>query len=423
VRKRTRGLAIGSVVAATLGMPAAASAWTVEVHIHGAGGVEEVLNRLEEDRNQMACDVSPLGRSETSPPVTCTGGTANGLWNSGNVVRLAPRVATEAFNRGWRFDHWTDSNAGGGQINCDPQDKAGEFSTPTYCEFAIFQNLETNLYFDDTFGPNNTSITGGPPDTTASSTAAFNFNASDDPDATFECKLDRPGITGLYTACGGPSDKGESYSNLTDGTYTFTVRGRDPSGNPDHSPASQSFTVDRTAPDTVIDTGPQGPTADATPTFTFHSTEPSSSLACFLDGSPVACTGGTFTPQDDLADGPREFSVLATDAVGNSDSSAAIRSFSVDTTGPEITVTDRPKARVRLKGRRRTARVTFGFTADDAAAEFTCSLDGETFAPCSSPQTYKVRRGTHVFRVNATDALGNAGNQQTLAFKVLKARR
>src|SRR3712207_8042005 len=41
---------------------------------------------------------------------------------------------------------------------------------------------------------------------------------------------------------------------------------------------TRTFTVDTIAPDTVIDSGPSGPTNDASPSFTFHSTESGSSF-------------------------------------------------------------------------------------------------------------------------------------------------
>jgi hypothetical protein len=62
--------------------------------------------------------------------------------------------------------------------------------------------------------------------------------------AGFTCQLD----DGVYTPCGSPW----SYSNLSDGVHTFRVRAVDVMGFVDPSPASYTWTVSATAPDTII---------------------------------------------------------------------------------------------------------------------------------------------------------------------------
>lgn len=89
-------------------------------------------------------------------------------------------------------------------------------------------------------------------------------------------------------------------------------------------------------PDTIIDAGPAGTTFDTTPTFEFHSTEPSSTFECSLDqGTPSfgACSGpgATHTPAP-LADGSYTFRVRAIDAASNVDPTPATDAFVVDTT-------------------------------------------------------------------------------------------
>src|SRR3712207_1739817 len=71
---------------AVLAVPTAANAWTVTVRVHGAGGVEDVQNRFgDPDPNMTNCTVDPSFKSESSE-TNCVGGTANGLYNGGNVV-------------------------------------------------------------------------------------------------------------------------------------------------------------------------------------------------------------------------------------------------------------------------------------------------------------------------------------------------
>jgi len=96
----------------------------------------------------------------------------------------------------------------------------------------------------------------------------------------------------------------------------------------DASPASRSFTVDATPPNTTILSGPSGTTSDTTPTFAFKSTESGGSFKCKLDGgsfSPCSSPKTTST----LGNGSHTFSVSAVDGAGNIDPSPAVRSFNV----------------------------------------------------------------------------------------------
>ena len=90
--------------------------------------------------------------------------------------------------------------------------------------------------------------------------------------------------------------------------------------------------VDAVSPQTSITSGPSGTTADSTPTFGLASTEPGSSFRCRVDsGPPTPCSSPrTVGP---LSEGAHSFSVVATDSAGNTDASAATRTFSVSGTG------------------------------------------------------------------------------------------
>ena len=306
---------------ALLLLPAGAFAWTVTVHLHGAGKVVETTPRA-----LMNCTVGPAGKSEASV-TDCVAGTPSGIYNSFDVVNLQASVPQDSFDRGWRFLKYVDSSAGGGQINCDPQDTAGDHFSVN-CQFQIFENLQTNLYFDDIAGPQDTAISSGPPAATNSTSATLNFDAASDPDATYECRLDRPGEgAASFFACGGPSDKSESFSSLTtNGPYTFYVRGKDPSGNLDSTPASRAWTVDTVAPVVSLTGGPaQGSTVSSTTaSFTISASE--GTLSCALDAVVTGC-GGTYSG---LTNGPHTFSARATDAAGNS-SPLVSRSWTVNT--------------------------------------------------------------------------------------------
>src|SRR5439155_224916 len=138
-------------------------------------------------------------------------------------------------------------------------------------------------------------------------------------------------------------------------------RAKDAAGNLDPSPASRSFTVDVTAPDTTISGGPSGLTNNNTPSFTFFSADSGVTFECKLDG-PGATTGsyGACTSPKSygpLADGAYTFSVRAKDSSGNLDPSPPTRSFVVDTTAPSATVTSGPSGAVN------TDSATFGFSS------------------------------------------------------------
>ena len=134
---------------------------------------------------------------------------------------------------------------------------------------------------NDDFDPPETTIDTGPADVTNDSTPTFTFSSSDT-GATFECRVD----TGSFAACATPFVT----QSLAEGAHTFDVRARDAAGNTDPTPATRSFAVDTTAPETTIDTGPADVTNDSTPTFTFSSSDTGATFECRVDtGSFAAC--------------------------------------------------------------------------------------------------------------------------------------
>jgi hypothetical protein len=170
----------------------------------------------------------------------------------------------------------------------------------------------------DTHAPD-THITTGPTGLINDRTPAFSF-ASTEPGSTFQCKVDG----GSFGNCSSP----RVTSPLGDGVHTFSVRAVDKAGNMDASPASRSFSVDATPPNTTIVSGPSGTTSDTTPTFVFKSSESGGSFQCKLDSGPlVSCSSPRTTAP--LSNGGHTFSVRATDGAGNTDPSPAVRSFNV----------------------------------------------------------------------------------------------
>ncbi len=166
-----------------------------------------------------------------------------------------------------------------------------------------------------------------------------------------------------------------------DGPHTLLIRATDPAGNLDPTPAEQSWTVDTTPPDTTLSGGPTGTTQSTSADFGFTADEPGASFECQLDSGP-------WTPCTDpdghagLADGDHTYSVRALDALGNTDATPDSRSWTVDTTPPETSITGGPSAPTS------DTSATFGFSADEADSTFECRLDDGDWLPCTSAQGY-----------------------------------
>ncbi|HEX9696755.1 MAG TPA: Ig-like domain-containing protein [Actinomycetota bacterium] len=254
----------------------------------------------------------------------------------------------------------------------------------------------------DTVAPD-TTISVAPPSLTSSRSASITFSSSET-GSTFACSLDGA----PFATCASPA----SYADLADGPHTVAVRATDAAGNTDSTPATASWTVDGTAPDTTITGGPSGAGSSREATFTFASTEAGSTFACSLDGAPFASCASPFT-RTDLADGPHAFAVRAADAAGNTDPTPATASWSIDATAPDTTITDGPPGTVGA------SEVTFAFTATEAGSTFACRVDAAAFTTCSSPASFTVADGSHTFAVRATDAAGNTdATPATRAFAV-----
>ena len=135
----------------------------------------------------------------------------------------------------------------------------------------------------DTSTPD-TQLLSGPANASPTASATFSFLSPDaGPGATFQCALDSSG----FADCSSPM----TYNGLSEGTHTFQVRVRVAVGNFDPTPATDSWTVDLTPPDTSIAAAPSGAVANAAASISFTSNELGVTFACSLDGAAFApCT-------------------------------------------------------------------------------------------------------------------------------------
>ena len=105
------------------------------------------------------------------------------------------------------------------------------------------------------------TIDSGPSGPTSDSTPTFGFTPSGA--TTVECSVDQ-GVENF-----GPctSETTHTADTLADGDWIFRVRVTDDID--DSETATQAFSVDTEAPTVTIDSGPSGPTGDASPAFGF----------------------------------------------------------------------------------------------------------------------------------------------------------
>ncbi len=186
----------------------------------------------------------------------------------------------------------------------------------------------------DTTAPK-TSIDSGPSGLANSSSANFGFSGSDTGGsgiASFQCSRDGA----AFAACTSP----QAYSSLGRRAHTFEVRAIDQAGNIDATPASSTWTVDTTAPNTSIDSGPSGLTNNANASFAFSGTDTGgsgvASFQCRLDSTQAADWRACSSPKSlsSLSDGSHTFEVRAIDAGRQHRPTPASSTWTVDTTAP-----------------------------------------------------------------------------------------
>jgi hypothetical protein len=139
-------------------------------------------------------------------------------------------------------------------------------------------------------------------------------------------------------------------------------------------------------------------------------------LECSIDNSDFAVCTSPFTFPNFLSDGPHTFKVRAADNSGHEDPSPALYAWAVDTVAPTINITsatDGNKNSISADGGTPSTSMTFTFSGTDTGVgvnEIECSLDGASFAACTSPAQFdNLGSGAHTLDVRAVDNVGNQG--------------
>lgn len=236
-----------------------------------------------------------------------------------------------------------------------------------------------------------TTILTKPATLVDSGSATFSFAA--DLPSSFQCRLD--GLA--WAVCASPT----TYSDLAEGSHTFEVRASTGPGVIDATPATWTWTVDLTPPETTIVSAPSGYVAAATATVTFGGSDNYgvASFECRMDGgSWAACTSPHAL--SGLSAGTRLFEVRAIDAAGHADPTPATATWTVDLVAPDTSLTSGPTGGVS------GSSTLFAFSGTDnyGVASFECRLDAGAWAACTSPHlVLDVAEGAHTFEVRAVD--------------------
>ena len=340
-----------------------------------------------------------------------TGATGiNGPFRGSNTMPLNPDLATTpALNGGsdtLNFLPTSNQLLDQGASGCEATDQRG--TTRPLNSWCDIGSVEAPIVFTD-HEPPDTTITSGPHDFKDDTIVLFLWTGTDnDRVATFQCKYSLfPGDD--WFGCGNGYFQsgvigGRPY---TEGNHTLTVRAVDASENVDPTPATWSFTVDRTPPETTFYDRPPAFSSSKSATISWTTIDAISGVTlieCALDGEPFTpCSG----PRNfsNLSQGSHTFQVRGTDRLGNTETAKSVTWF-VDTIPPHTMLTKTPASESTA------ADAAFEFITADVGGSGVdraeCALDTDTYTTCTSAKTYpNIADGSHLFKVRAVDKAGN----------------
>lgn len=155
-------------------------------------------------------------------------------------------------------------------------------------------------------------------------------------------------------------------------------------------------------PTPTITSKPTDPTTSTTASFSFSDTDATATFKCSLDASAyTACPSPKV--YTGLSTGSHTFNVEAVGVGGTSAPASYTWTINTVAAPPSPTITSSPTNPTT------STSANFAFTDTDATATFKCSLDGATYATCTSPKTYTgLSVGSHTFGVEAVSAGGTS---------------
>lgn len=267
---------------------------------------------------------------------------------------------------------------------------------------SVDQNSPSQTWVVDTSVPDTTppqtSIDSGPANSSVSNsgTATFSFHCNES-GCTYQCQI----VTGAWQNCASP----KTYTGLSNGPVTFTVRAIDAVGNIDATPANRTWSVDTIPPNSSISGGPSGIVNTTSASLFFSGTDNVTVdyYECSLDG---VGWGRCSSPKNysGLVDGSHIFELRAVDTAGNIDGSPASKSWTVDTIPPNTFVNSGPSGTTNS----RSATFTFGGSDANGMGDFECRLNGGSWGFCGTSKSYSgLSNASYTFEVRAVDIAGN----------------
>ncbi len=230
---------------------------------------------------------------------------------------------------------------------------------------------------------------------------------------------------GIYYTTDGatPTKSSTKYASAISITSTTTLKffGVDAAGNAS-SVSTETYTIDKTAPETSIMAGPGRLTNDNTPSFSWSGSDNLTAAAdlVFSYGLNSGSTEGAWSAYSSdtnvtlggtsgLADGSYSFEVRAKDAAGNVDGSPATSSFTVDATAPDAPVITSPAnnsynntGSFSVSGKAEAGSTIELFESTTSKGTTTTDASGNWTKPLSD-----VADGSHTYTAKTTDAAGN----------------
>ncbi len=298
---------------------------------------------------------------------------------------------------------------GSGFSACSSPKTYSSLSQASHTFSVLAQDVAGNLgsagsftWIVDTTAPPKPTITSAPATPTNQTGASFSFTDKE-AGVSLLCQLD----ASAYSTCTSPT----TYSLLSSGAHTFSVRALDSAGNLSAA-ASFTWTIDTTPPPAPsITSAPANPTNQTSASFSFTDTQAPVSFLCQLDGGALSACASPKT-YSGLGQGGHSFAVTAQDAAGNQ-STATTYSWTISTVPPP-TITSRPPNPTNQTS------ASFSFTDTLTGVSYLCQLDGSGFSLCSSPVTYSnsLAQGSHTFSVKAQNAAGNQSTPASYSWRI-----
>ncbi|HET7531013.1 MAG TPA: Ig-like domain-containing protein [Mycobacteriales bacterium] len=369
--------------------------WSIEV-TDAAGNGRFVTKQYNIDTiaptvTQTSGPTNGTATSSTSPTV---GFTYDGTGSTGTVtcaVDAAPAGPCTSL----------DANAGSGSEQLTGlADQSSHTVTVTVTDQAGNTTSMVTTFTVDTTLPT-VDVTSAPAAYLGTDAADIVFTASSNSALTLTCALD-----GASHPCTSSTD--DALTGLTDGAHTWSVTATKQSTG-SSTTEERSFTVDTADPTASFTTGPaEGEVvAESSPAFEFAAdgTGSPATVSCTLDDAVAQpCSSDTSELLSNIADGSHTLTVTVTDAAGNG--TTLVRHFTVDTVAPAVRIGSGPADGSAVD----SGDVSFFFSSERAAA-LSCSLDSDTFAPCTGSgddEHSGLADGGHVWKVEAVDAAGNS---------------